>query len=79
MGQKLKFDLGVCFLWNNVLLLNSEIGQVCLILSGFPIVSTMTEDNKRNGLLSNTKKQQQQEYLTRYSQSWSIFYMVHFK
>jgi len=44
--QKLKFDLGVGFLWNNELLLNYEIGQVCLILSGFAIVSTMKEDNK---------------------------------
>jgi hypothetical protein len=46
IGQKLKFDLGVGFLWNNELLLNYEIGQVCLILSGFAIVSTMKEDNK---------------------------------
>jgi hypothetical protein len=60
------------------LLLNYEIGQVCLILSGFAIVSTMKEDNKWNTLLFKTKKQQQR-YLTRRTQSWSMVHMVHFK
>jgi len=44
--QKLKFDIVVGFLWNNELLLNYEIAQVCLILSGISIVSTMVEDTK---------------------------------
>jgi hypothetical protein len=34
IGLKLKFDHGVCFLWNDGLRLNKEIGQVCLILMG---------------------------------------------
>ena len=34
MGHKLKFHYGICFIWNDGLHLNKEIGQLCLILIG---------------------------------------------
>jgi hypothetical protein len=34
IGHKLKFDHGVCFVWNDGLFWNKERGQVCLILMG---------------------------------------------
>ena len=37
MGHNLKFDHGVCFLWNDGLHLNKGISKVCLILKGFLI------------------------------------------
>ena len=34
IGHNLKFDHGVCFLWNDGLHLKKEIGQLCLIFMG---------------------------------------------
>jgi hypothetical protein len=34
IGHKLKFDHGVCFVWNDGLHLNKDIAQVCPILMG---------------------------------------------